>query len=274
MHLSTNNNTTQTNTRKQFIMKKSTAFTRLMAIGFIAFSALISSCKKENLQPETENVNSLVSRTLTNRIAYIFRRDSSEAVAYKALMEANNCTVALFNKSEALLNTSFRSYQLIVIDHNTDIAGNKTEWGKPLADALNNFGKPMLLLGAGGQKFAMAIGNIVNSGSNVQWAINSIKVIRPWSTIYKKPYNILLPASLELKLFPSNITAEALYAPIWPSNVETIGQATVDQRYYPVSNEVERYTSFGFYKGVASMTTIGKKFVVNLTYYTGKFPFN
>ena len=74
----------------------------------LALTLVISSCKKD----------SVVAPAATNKIAFIYKTDNADAVAFQSLMQANNATVTLIEQS-SVASADFSGYKLIVVGHNT-----------------------------------------------------------------------------------------------------------------------------------------------------------
>lgn len=281
-----NNQTTQPRTPKHtpvvFNMKKRPPLLQFLAAAFIATASLVSSCSKEQMEqrntPGNQDVkNSLQAAKLTRiptySIAYIYKKDSSDAADYKALMQANNCQVTLIEKNTSA-KVNYKGYNLIVIDNNTGtLSFGNSEWTASQAKPINDAGKPMLLMGQGGVEFAYMIGNAANDSLAPQFYGTGFYVLDKTSPIYQTPKTIPLPApGKELTLY----TKKLIYNAIWDPkrqlpDVKMIGHCTFDSRYYTITYEKKRYTIFGFSNGIKLMTKTGKDFLVNLTYFTGKF---
>jgi hypothetical protein len=225
--------------------------------------SFLHACKKTKIdQP--------VVPVITNTIAYIYKTDNTNALAYKTLMEANNCAVTLIEKATAI-TTDYSKYKLIVIDNNTDIAGVGGEWTTTDAATIKAAGKPLLLMGAGGLYFAAKNGNIINWEQSEQYNETSIVVTDPASTVFSRPKTIVVDVNTKrVALFNAAGLMAAQYVPtITLANVSIIGRNALNFNYVPVALESNRYGFFAFYNGVNNMTQAGKDFMVNYTYYVG-----
>lgn len=238
-------------------MKKIT-LTALLA--FIAVTSIIfTGCKKSN--PATN---------AKNAIAYIYKTNNVDALAFKALMEANNCTVQLIDIADAV-SVNYSKYKLIVADNNTNSIG-LSNWTDAHVNTLKASGKPMLLLGMGGLLYAKKIGNIAQWDNSGQFNETALYVKDITSNLYKKPKTITLTAAQTIVLYTVPTLGAGQYRPtgILPG-VNLIGSLAGQQNYYPLTHEKSRYTVFGFDKGLNKMTPAGKDFMVNLVYFSGSF---
>lgn len=237
-------------------MKKITSAGIITLIALV--SILFSACKKSTV---TDTKNS---------IAYIYKTDNTDAFAFKALMEANNCTVQLIEIADAAL-LDYSKYKLIVADHNTNAVGG-ANWTDAHATKLKASGRPMLLLGMGGLLYAKKIGNIAQWDNCGQFNEKEMYVTDKLSSLYKKPNIISVSANETISLYTVASLGAAQHIPsaVQPG-VALMGAFPGHQAYYPLSYEKNRYTVFGYYKGVNSMTPAGKDFIVNLVYFSGKF---
>ncbi len=241
---------------------------KLKIIAIVFATILFTSCKKNNADVAPTPVP-----VVTNTIAYIFKTDNADGLAYKALLDANNCAVTLIEKAN-IIATDYSKYKLIVIDHNTDVIGIPQFWTATEVSTLNATGKPMLLIGAGGLQFAQKNNNIVNWGQATQWNEPSIIVTDPTSIIFSKPKAISVDANTKkVVLYTSAGLMAAHHVPtLTIANVSIIGRTFVNNNYAPIEYESNRYGFFEFYSGVNSMTQAGKDFMVNYTFFVGNFP--
>lgn len=225
----------------------------------LLIAALFAGCKKKDSTPPAPVVK--------NKIAYIYKTDNSDALEYKALMEANNCEVTLIDLP-AVASTNFSGYGLIVAGNNTAAPG--LPWNGTDAGAIASANKPILYIGTGGfrlgDKLSTAIAQ-ANTGTN--FSVTSIKVIDPASVLYTKPKVITIPASNMLDLYSAGTPSVELHVP-GVTTVQLIGNDPLSgPSYYPVCFEGNKYGGFGFYGSVNNMTQTGKDFLVNFSYYVG-----
>lgn len=237
--------------------KKSSAFLLVL----IALTAtLFTACKKSDPTPANSK----------NAIAYIYKTDNSDAQAFKTLLEANNCTVELITLTDAA-SLDYSKYKLIVADHNTSLPGQNS-WTDAHVNKLKASGKPMLLLGTGGLLYAEKIGNAANWGNSGQFNETALYVKDITSNLYKKPKAIAITLAKTIILYSAPATGAGQLAPSGTiAGVNLMGSLAGHQTYYPLSYEKNRYTIYGFDKGVTSMTQTGKDFMVNLVYFSGNF---
>ncbi len=234
----------------------------MTAIIFIAIVFLPSCKKSETTTPPV---------VVINKIAYIYKTDSTDAMAFKALLEANNCTVTLIDKPNDA-TTDYSSYKLIVIDNNTDGTQVTPGWSSADTAAINGSGKPILLIGVGGLQFGQKLQNTVNWGGCATGSTSSITALDSLSTLYKSPKTISLPANNQLVIYASAMNAQGLYVPVQPvAGVKMIARFPLSNVYMPVCFEKSRYGMFGFYGNFNSLTQAGKDFLVNLAFYVGNF---
>ena len=234
---------------------------KIILFGFACFgmmSILFTSCKKSN--PAIANAN--------NAIAYIYKTNNEDGLAFKGLMEKNNCTVQLIEMADVPLH-GYAKYKLIVADDNTSEVG-QGNWTDAHVNTLKSSGKPMLLLGMGGLLYAKKIGNAAHWDNCGQFEEAALLVMDKQSNLFKKPKLLIVPPDQKISLFtaPSLGAGQQLPGGTLPG-VTLIGAFPGHPTYYPLSNEKNRYTVFGFYKGVSGMTAAGKDFMVNLVYASG-----
>lgn len=240
---------------------------KLSVLTIFAFSILFTSCKKSQPEPKPEPTAAVPK----NNIAYIYKTDNTDGIAYKTLLEENDCHVTLIDKSK-VSTTTFTSYQLIVIDQNNDVPGTTSTWTNADTAAIQASGKPMLLIGVGGLFYATKIGNTVNYLTTIFWNDSKFFVTDKTSTLYSKPYVITIPTSTPaVTLYNTPMPGLGQLVPIGGnfSNVNLVGRFSIAPTYYPLAFEKNRYFTFGFFKGVNDMTSSGKNFMVNLAYYVG-----
>jgi hypothetical protein len=226
------------------------------------FILCLVSCKKSN--------DGITSNPVTykNHIAYIYKQNSTDAAAYKSLMEANNCGVTLFDMSQ-LGSIDFKKFDLVVIGNNSSIDAYD------FAGITGSIaGKPVLMIGEGGLHFGEMVNAVVN-WSNTSGGTRPITMIAVDSAnpVYKTPKKIIIPANRQITLFNQGSFGEAFYAAAWinVSSVEEIGQASSsNSNEYSVTFEKNKWGFFGYYDNVNAMTQAGKDFMVNLSYYIGK----
>jgi hypothetical protein len=246
-------------------MKKVKSLSIFTAIVFAATSIFLPACKKSKPEPEP------VVTIAKNNIAYIYKTDNTDAVAYKTLLEDNDCHVTLIDKA-AIATTAFSAYQLIVIDNNIDIVGVTSTWTNTETAAIEASGKPMLLMGIGGLQYAAKIGNKANYLNTAIWSDTKFFVTDKTNALYTKPYTISIPVSTPAVILYNNTTAgsgQFVAAGGSLADVALFGKFNLAPNYYPLAFEKNRYFSFGFTRGVDAMTGTGKNFMVNLAYYVG-----
>jgi hypothetical protein len=238
---------------------------KLSTLILLVFGIFFTSCKKSKPEPEP------VATIPKNNIAYIFQTNNTDGLAYKTLLEENDCHVTLIDKSKVSA-TTFATYQLIVIDHNTDVPGLTSAWTNADTLAIQSSGKPMLLIGVGGLQYAAKIGNKANYLNTTFWNDTRFFVTDKTSTLYSKPYAISIPTSTPaVTLYNTAMPGSGQLVPAGSTltNVSLIGWFSINPTYYPVAFEKNRYFTFGFSNGVNDMNSDGKNFMVNLAYYVG-----
>ena len=241
-------------------MKKITSASLLAFLAIM--SILFTACKKSHPAPANAK----------NAIAYIYKTSNNDALAFKALMELNNCTVQLIEIADAA-SLDYSKYKLIVADHNTNSVG-LSNWTDAHVNTLKASGKPMLLLGMGGLLYAKKIGNIANWINSGQFNETAIYVKDKTSNLYKKPKVITITAAQTIVLYTVPALGAGQYLPMGTlPGVTLMGSLAGQQNYYPLTYEQNRYTVLGFDKGVNSMTADGKDFMVNLVYFSGNLSF-
>lgn len=233
-----------------------------MAVILVALTILFGSCKKS-----TEEATPV----LKNSIAYIYKADNTDGAAFKALLEENECHVTLIDRSVAS-TINYASYKMIVIDNNADATLTGSSFTDAESTALNNTGKPMLLMGIGGLQFAKKIGNVANFTNTAIWNEKGFFVYDKSSSLYKTPFAIPIPTSTPaINIYPSNVPGCGQLVHLGttlPDNV-LLGRFNLASEYYPVTYEKSRYMTFGFQKGVSEMNELGRQYMVNLCYFVG-----
>lgn len=243
-----------------------TAGILLMAVFFF------SSCKKTSVDPVTQ-VTPATPVIPKYNIALIYRSDSTNAASLKALLQEADCSVDLVEQQDAAAK-SYTAYKLIIIDHNTETTPASGYWTTGNTAAINASGKPMLLIGIGGLRFAARIGNIVNYGAGAQLTTNNFVPADKTMALFHKPYAITIPTStpkVTLYAGASLASGQFVSAGTVLPDVQLLGNFSGFPENYPLTTEKDRYTTFGFYNPVDQMTTDGKNFMVNLCYYAGGF---
>gem|GEM_PF-2659600 len=244
-------------------MKPSNCIPTFFAALFVTGTLFLASCRKMHVPPPA-----IITK---NAIAYVYNSDSTDAIAFKALLLENDCPVTLIPKAKAA-TTDYKNYQLIVIDHNTDFAGGGL-WTKSDAEAIKASGKRMLLMGIGGLIFSSKLGNDANWDNAGQFNETSFSVTDKTAAYLITPYVIAIPTSTPaVTLYPTAGMASGQQAPsgVLNNNI-LIGKFWTASTYYPVTLEKNQYMVFGFHSGVQNMTTNGRNFIVNLCYFMGKF---
>jgi hypothetical protein len=248
-------------------MNKIKLIIKLSTLILLIFTIFFIGCKKTKPEP-TPYASVTVPK---NNIAYIYKKNNEDGLAFKELLEDNDCHVTLIDKAQ-VANTTFTAYQLIVIDNNTDIGGLKSSWKEAETLAIESSGKQMLLIGIGGLQYANKIGNVVNYTRTIFFADNKFFVTDKTSTLYTSPFEISIPASSPaVTLYDSPMPSAGLEVPSGCiiANVALVGRFSNDPNYFPASFEKNRYFCFGFSRGVDDMNESGKNFMVNLAYYVG-----
>ena len=167
------------------------------------FILCFASCKKSHDITGNPSV-------YKNSIAYIYKQNSTDAAAYKNLMEANNCGVTLFDMTQ-LSSVDFKKFDLVVIGNNSSTDAYDFD-GITGAVA----GKPVLMIGEGGLHFGEMVNAVVN-WSNTNGGTRPVTMITVDSTqsIYKSPRKIAIPANRQITLFNQASFCEAFYAAAW-----------------------------------------------------------
>ncbi|MEO7309281.1 MAG: hypothetical protein ABIX01_02705 [Chitinophagaceae bacterium] len=244
-------------------MNTKKCFATSFAVVFLTGIVFLTSCKKSNVEPPVP-----IGK---NAIAYVYNADSTDAVAFRALLQENGCQVTLIAKAKAA-TTDYNNYQLIVIDQNTDYVGGSL-WTTADAEAIKASGKHMLLMGMGGLLFSSKLGNDANWGNSAQFNETSVSVLDKTAAFLKTPYIIDIPTSTPaVAIYPNPVmgAGQHVASAVLNNNI-LVGKFWTANTYYPVTFERDQYMIFGFFKGVQAMTTNGRKLIVNLCYFTGKF---
>ena len=240
------------------------SFNRMTAV-IVCF--LLFSCKKSS----TDYIAPApVTPVYKNKLVFVYRTDSSEGVAYKALMQNNGCGVTLIDEP-ALSAFNFASYQLIVVGNNTDSTVGVPHWSSSDSLAVSTAAKPMLLMGHGGFLLGNKLNFSVNWDNSAVGSTASMIVLNGAANVYKSPKTIIVPANSQLDLYNSTSGVVAVHFTFPNSAVELIGGLPAPSfTYTPVNFESNRIGSFGYYSNINNMTQTGKDFMVNLSYYVGK----
>jgi len=220
------------------------------------------SCKKDK-----DNTPGVPAK----KIAYVYKTDVTEAAAFKALLDSNNCSVTLVEKNN-VASFNFSNMDLVVIGSNTDVTQLVPDWSTAQADAINKPNKPILLMGIGGLQLAEKLGNTVNYLVCSGHTLTSFATIDETDAVYKKPKAIVTSTGNPLEIFAVSHAAQGFVntGGVTP-NVLTIGRTSPASGDYPVLIESDRFGVFGYTHGVNDMTKTGRDFIVNFVYRVGKF---
>jgi hypothetical protein len=247
-------------------MKQNKNMIKTVAIFLLGTTIFFTACKKETMSSSAPIPGK-------NKIAYIYKSDSTDGSAFKTILEANNSVVTLIDRSVAA-TTNYSSYNLIVIDNNADTlhATPVTGWSTADTAAIKGSGKPILLMGLGGLQFGEKLNNNVRWGNtSAGYLTTSFKVMDSTSKVYKTPKLISIPSNNQLDIYSSPVISAGEYSPAIPlyNDVVLMGGYAIYPNYYPVCFEKGRYGAFGFYGKINTMTNAGKDFMVNLAFYVG-----
>jgi len=103
---------------------------QLTTLTIFSGTLFFASCKKVAPQPAIIEKNS---------VAYIYKTDNTDSLAYKALLEEDDCHVTLIDKANVTTN-NYKSYQLI--DNNKDGQLADGTWANAETGALRLSRKP------------------------------------------------------------------------------------------------------------------------------------
>jgi len=243
-----------------------------VALSVIITLSTLTGCKKsttDSAPPGGGGGGTTV--TYKYKIAYLYKKDSTDAVAYKTLLQANNCGVTLFDSAQVGL-ADFTKYDLLVIGHNAARAAS--DYTTQMVGAIKGSGKPVLFIGLGGSHYAEQLGLVVNYGSTATFTgATMLYIVDSSLSLFKSPKKLAISASLQLQVFNAGATVDGFYAASYYnlSSVQMLVLAsTSSAKHFSVTVEKGQYGFFGYYDNVNAMTQAGKDFMVNLTYYVGK----
>jgi uncharacterized repeat protein (TIGR01451 family) len=134
----------------------------------------------------------------SGKIAYVYKNDTATAGDFKSLLEGEGFTVELIPLS-AVTSTTFTSYNLIIIAHDTGYLNN---WGTaagqttPIASA----GKPVLGLGEGGYAFFGQLGSPIGWPNGWHGPLDKVYGYATSLPYYHTPYDFtgLIPGTFPI----------------------------------------------------------------------------
>lgn len=247
----------------------------LVLAAWLLAGGLMTGCSKSDSGNDNNNGNGGPgggnSITYKNKIAFLYKRDSTDGAAFRSLLQANNCGVTLVDSAQTG-STDFTKFDLVVVGNNT--AGSAGELTPQIVGAVKTSGKPVLLIGEGGGHFGEQLNTAVNWGSCAVFPLPaSMIVLDSSTTLYKSPKKIIIPDNQQLPIFSQAQSGIAFYRSPYTSypSVQMIAQAsTSNVAYLSITLESGKYGFFGYYGNVSGMTSTGRDFMVNLCYYVGK----
>ncbi|MGC9466965.1 MAG: protein kinase domain-containing protein [Anaerolineae bacterium] len=194
-------------------------------------------------------------------LVYIYATNTTIANAYKSLLEDDDYLVQLV-KQDAIMSTSFDTYDLILIGPDT---GSGASWGAGgQADRLADTNKPVIGLGSGGSSFFDQIGEPIGWGN--AWLpspARDIYVVDPDDNFWESPNEISIPGSRILSLYSSDSSYLSVYYPSPISGVEAIGRQYDNANHYPIISKDSKYLLWGFNQTPSSLTTVGRQVFLN-----------
>lgn len=200
------------------------------------------------------------------RVAYIFSYNDEAAESFQSLLEAYGCPTRLITLDD-FPGMPLDSYDLIIIANDTQSA---SVWNDPNTVAtIEDSGKPLIGLGAGGYDFFGLLGLSIGRPYGSHGSNNSIEVVDPNSSLFSTPYVIEIPDDRVLQLYAAETDYIEIY--LWPTIPETvtaIGRKVNDIGYFPLVAEHNRYLLWGFREPPDKMTEVGKTLFVNVVIRT------
>ncbi|TDW97364.1 hypothetical protein [Dinghuibacter silviterrae] len=228
---------------------------------------VVPACKKSGSTPPQKN------------IAYIYLAGTTDAEAFKTLLQANGCAVTLVEKSN-VATASFAAYDLIVIDDSSSNFGGTgtpyssafTNWSTADSAAIQGAHKPLLLVGLGGMLYANRIKGPVDLVTDMTSApIDTVQVGGIPASLFQSPLTVTIPANDELALYtaPSEIVEMYYAAPV--PGVSFIARnnytTPITATYGAIGTVAGQYGFWGPRGRTTTLTTTGQALLVNFVFY-------
>lgn len=201
------------------------------------------------------------------KVCYIHDENTAAAQHFKALLDANGFTTSLLDV-RTLGGTDFSSFDLIITGDDT---GYHYDYDNPDAvRELADSGKPILGLGYGGAALFQEMELFINWGNGAVGSGQNIYVPTTGHDIFTSFFDIGIPKTGILGLYSESSPAVEEYVGSLPTQVDLIGRMEGSESYYPLTRENE-YLLWGFRNSPDTMTTTGKKLLINTVAYLAAF---
>jgi hypothetical protein len=199
------------------------------------------------------------------RVAYIFLYNDEAAESFRSLLEAYGCPTTLIRLDD-FPGAPLDSYDLIIIASDTQSA---PVWNDPNTVAMiEDSGKPVVGLGAGGYDFFGLLGLTIGKPYGAHGSNNSIEVVDPNSSLFSAPYSIEIPDDRVLQLYTETNDIAIYLWPTIPETVTALASEANNSGYYPLVMEHNRYLLWGFREPPEKMTEVGKTLFINVVIRT------
>jgi hypothetical protein len=202
---------------------------------------------------------------LLPRVAYIFSYKDEAAESFRSLLGAYGCPTKLIRLDDVPA-AHVDSYDLIIVANDTQSA---SVWNDPsTAAAIEDSGKPIVGLGAGGYDFFGLLGLTIGKPNGAHGSNNSIEVVDPNSSLFSAPYSIEIPDDRVLQLYTETNEIAIYLWPTIPETVTALASEANNTGYYPLVMEHNRYLLWGFREPPEKMTEVGKTLFINVVIRT------
>ena len=200
---------------------------------------------------------------INNNIAYIYNTDLAGAQSFKELLDNDGLSTTLIPSSD-LESANLSSYRLVIVGSDT---GSGYYWGSPQAkDVLFGSGKPVLGIGHGGCAVFEEMGLSMNYGHSM--GITSDRgVVVPINLpkIFITPYEIEIPGTNIVDLYPISTYSRGMYAPSMDPGVELLASSVTYNEHFPLTKE-NGHGFWGYTGSPATMTESGQLLFLNFVY--------
>ncbi len=206
-----------------------------------------------------------IEQAAAPRVAYVYAADTTARDLFNTMLTGSGITVDLYDLNQAgLATTTFNLDQTIII---SDDAGAVGPLPGGAFDNIQNSGKPVVGIGAGGLMFFDQASLLINSGGSISSAAYNVHAADYYAPIWQTPNQVsLLNQSMAIYNLPVSV-----YAFANPDTIQTItriGRLIGDPNHYSLISQsvgARCYTLWGYRGTPDVMTPSGANLFVNLT---------
>jgi hypothetical protein len=218
-----------------------------------------------------------VNTQAQNKLAFIYKNDSTEAVSYKAFLKGYGFETDLVEMQQ-IGNHDFSTENLIISGSNS--SDTWISWGTDNDVAtIKKTKKPILALCQGGSGLLNKLGHWNNGGNTAGNGFGlALKVLHPDDVIYNTPNKVTLNADSTFEPYTKTSCGNYLYTSNgYPSSIKVYDRSTVSnfKGYAGLADDSSKYFYLG-YAATNAMTDFsqaGQDFFINLVYHAGQFNF-